>query len=161
MSIVYLNLGDFSTNVCQKAERIDQYMHGGYLDARSEVLALYSATRHWLRDWTRARRCCADMMKAEQHVEESKGRNRHHSPAASVSSSQQDVHTGSSMSTSGSSEPTDIMSPVVDNRTTIAPPMPDSAQVIHFRFCSMWLMTLLSSLCLFFPHQLDVWENTL
>jgi len=70
------------------------------------------------------------MMKADQHMEESKGRRHRHSPTASVSSSQQDVRTGSSMSTSGSSEPTDIMSPVIDNRTALPPPMPvDNAQV--------------------------------
>ena len=86
-------------------------------------------TEHLLRSVTRHYCRCTDMMKADQHMEESKGRHRHHSPAASVSSSQQDIHTGSSMSTSGSSEPTDIMSPVIDNRTAMPPPVPDNAQV--------------------------------
>jgi len=88
-----------------------------------------SFVRHLLKDLTRRRRRCTDMLKANQHVDESKSRQRQHSPAASVSSSQQDIRTGSSMSTSGSSEPTDIMSPVIDNRTNLPPPMPDNAQV--------------------------------
>ena len=75
-----------------------------------------------------------DMMKADQQMDEPKSRRRRHSPAASVSSSQQDVRTGSSMSTSGSSEPTDVASPVIHNRTALPPTMPDNAEV-HFFFC--------------------------
>jgi len=62
----------------------------------------------------------------QQADESSKGRHRRHSPTASVSSSQQDVRTGSSMSTSGSSEPTDVASPVIHNPRSAAlpPPMP-------------------------------------
>jgi len=94
-----------------------------------------------------------DMTKTDHHMDDSKTRHRHHSPEASVSSSQQDVRTGSSMSTSGSSEPTDIMSPVVDNRSTALPPTPpitDNAPQVSLHnirlFCSVYFVHCLWSL---------------